>query len=317
MMSVLLVLGGLALLFFGGEVLVRGAVNLAELFDVPKVLIALTVVALGTSAPEIFVSTVAVLEDAPNIALGNIIGSNISNIALVLGLTALIYPIHIDKHIVAIDGKVMLLFTIVTAIMCFLSPIGFMFGLILLTGFALYTYFLVWESRIDKKRQKELEATEEIFEDSDVSHLKLKGYLYTPAGIVLLVIGSKMLVTGASDLAMMLGVSDAVIAVTIVAVGSSAPELATSIISAFKKHADIALGNIVGSNILNIQVGLGVAAITGDIPVDPKFISFDIWLLLAITIALVFAIRRTDSIKRPLGIALFVTYIGYATWQFI
>jgi cation:H+ antiporter len=254
--SVLFVFGGIVCLAVGAEGLVRGASSLARRVGLSPLLIGLTVVAYGTSAPELVVSVQAALEGAPDLALGNVVGSNISNVGLILGITALLYPIRGDAQAVRLDIPIMIGVSALLLGLLGDGMIGRLNGVVLVLGAIGYTVIRVWGSWD--------ESTPEVRESFDEAVPDRRGWgweaLLGAGGLALLVLGARLLVHGAVTIAETVGLSTAVIGLTVVAVGTSLPELATSVVAALRGHANLALGNVVGSNIVNVLGILGVTA---------------------------------------------------------
>ncbi len=312
-----LISGGLVLLFMGGEVLVRGAVALANHVGVPTLVVGLTVVAFGTSAPELVVSIQATLTDHPNIALGNIFGSNISNILLVMGVSAAIYPIAIDPSIIKRDSPILILLTIIIIIFCWTNyTLEIWEGVVLTISLILYlSYTVLTALKGGKKDTSHLE--EEIKEELPADISNISSLVHIAIGIAMLAYGANILVDGSVQLATMFGISEGVIGLTIVAIGSSAPELATCIIAAYRKHSDIIAGNIIGSNLLNIMAGLGIAAMIKPLSVSDEFFIFDIWFMLAATLVMALIIHLRAKISKTVGLIFVLSYIGYIAIQFM
>jgi len=313
MEALLQVIAGLVMLVLGGEALVRGAVAVAKNFGVPTLVIGLTIVSFGTSAPEMFISVQSVLSEHYEIALGNIIGSNIANILLVLGVTAIIYPIAVDAKLVKRDAPLMLMATCLFLWFCMTSQIlGRFEALIFLFIVIAYTIhvFRSVQSGDEQEMLKELE------EETDIEMPTWKSIVFILAGCSVLVFGSKILVVGASILAANIGVPEAVIGLTVLAIGSSAPELVTAVVAARRQHADLALGNIVGSNLFNITVIGGVAGLVSPIPVAPIFLETEIWIMLMVTVTLIAFMLSGRRISKSEGIILFTGYICYNVWQY-
>lgn len=278
-MDIIKLIVGLLILIFGGDFLVKGAVALAVRMKVSMIVIGLTVVSFATSAPEMIVSVYAALSGHPDMAIGNVIGSNIANISLVLGLTAIIFPLSFKQRLYKFDVPVML---IVTALfIAFLytdSSLVRWEGMIFIAFLIVFTVYLIARSR---KEDKINESTTE----NQLSLVKLLSFL--TLGSVCLYIGSRLLVDSASSLASDLGVTDRVISVSIVAFGTSVPELAASIIAAYKKEKEMSLGNLIGSNIFNILAVLGVTSIIHPIHVvESGLLSNDIWWMAAVSLIL-------------------------------
>lgn len=293
---------GLIILIFSGKYLVQGGVSIAKYFKISPLVIGVTVVAFGTSAPELIVSMNAAVSGNPEIAFGNVVGSNISNIALVLAITALLVPIPVHKNSLRIDWPMMMLMSILLYFFIIDDQLAYYEGIILVVALLAYLYYMIRKSR------KEHIPTEEV---SDLKQLSL--------GVSILIIivssfglafGADFLVEGASDMALSWGVSKRVISITIVAFGTSVPELTASIIAATKKQTDISIGNIIGSNIFNITVVLGVTSMVKDIPVDHLAFSFDIiWMLfMAILLFLFIFPFKTVFLNRVEGALLILAY---------
>ncbi len=308
----LLVIIGLAILVGGGEALVRGAIALARRLGVPTLVIGLTIVSFGTSAPEMVISVQAVLSGYPDIALGNIIGSNLANTLVVLGVAALITPIAVHSKLVARDAPVLLAATVLLVVFCLGGLISRPEAGIFLVIVLYYT----WHILRSAKSGGEQELIEEIKEETAVDMPLWLSLLYVVAGCGLLVFGSDMLVHSSATLARMLGVPEAVIGLTILAVGSSAPEMVTSIVAARRGHSDIALGNVVGSNLFNICAIGGVAVMIHPIAVAKQFLTGDLWILLFITAALVLFMLTGRRITRREGLVLCSLYVAYAVWLY-
>jgi cation:H+ antiporter len=303
-----LVVIGLAALVIGGDYLVKGAVGIAARARLSKLVIGMTVVSFGTSAPELLVSIKAAFADAPEIAIGNVVGSNIANIALVLGLTVLIFPMPVGQNSIKFDWPMMALSSIlfyVFALDLNLSRIegGIMFGLLIS-----FTAFLIWNSRKNSRRV-DVDLQEEIPVEK-LNMWKYTGFLVV--GLIGLYFGAQWLISGATELALSWGISQRVIGITIVAFGTSVPELVTSVMAAYRKETDISVGNLIGSNIFNIMTVLGITAIIKPIVITQEVISWDIIWMLAITFAMLPMMlfrRRIGRISGTLLLGAYVTYI--------
>jgi cation:H+ antiporter len=301
---------GLVLLFFGGELLVRGSVALALKMRISTLVVGMTVVSFATSAPELFVSLQAVLGGSNDIAFGNVIGSNIANITLVLGVTAFIFRVQISEQTIILNYPILLLSTLVFGgVMYYFNGIpqevGFLFIFLLL----IFAWLLIRKSRRDNLKSDEDELLEEASNDS-----LLKSISYLVLGIFVLKFGADYLVEGTIEIAKKFEISERVIAVTVVAIGTSIPELATSIVAALKKEDNLAVGNLIGSNIFNILAVLGVVASVQEIKLsDFAILSFDyIWMII-ITFILglfIYAFSKRE-ISRTEGVLLLLIYISY------
>jgi cation:H+ antiporter len=290
---------GLVALFFGGEYLVRGASAVARHFGLSPMVIGLTVVGFGTSAPEMLVSVQAALAGSPAIAIGNVVGSNIANILLILGVSALIAPLLIPARKLWRDLGFMLAATAILWVTLLDGDITRMEGILLLAGLAAFltTAFLTGKEEVD-------EAT---IGDTP----QWKAWAQTLGGLVILVIGARLLVDSSTEIARGFGISEAVIGLTIVAVGTSLPELATSVIAAIRKQTEIAVGNIVGSNIFNIFGILGTTALIAPIPAEQRFASVDMPWAAATAVGLTVMAFVFGGLPRIAGALLLAAYGGY------
>ncbi|NBC57457.1 MAG: calcium/sodium antiporter [Bacteroidetes bacterium] len=312
-MDYLLLFLGISLLVIGGEFLVRSSVSISLKLNISKMIVGLTVVSFATSVPELFVSIVAAIEGKPDFALGNVVGSNIANIGLVLGVTAIIHKLSTDRDFNRFYWPIMMLFSIFLYYFLSTEQILSAFeGLILLVGLVLYLLFLVIRTRTKK---------DIIVEDVDVS-LKSTSYfkvlIWLALGILGLYYGSEWLVSGATGIAQDFGVSDRIISLTMVALGTSIPELAASVMAAIKKEKDLSLGNLIGSNIFNIGSVLGITALLHPLALEsPKMLSSDlIWMLAFafILMPLALLIPQRFYINRLKG---FILLIGYMVFIFM
>lgn len=314
MIDVLMILGGLVLLFFGGEGLIKGAVSLARNFGLSKLLVSAVVVGFGTSMPEMTVSVGAALKGASDIAIGNVVGSNIANILLIMGIAAVIYPIVVKGEAVKRDALVMLGASIVLCGLAMTGMISLIAGLMLFMALIAY---VAWSYHQDRKAGAETAAHIEEDIEGDPQLSRLKATVYALSGLVLLIGGAYLLVDGAVSIARGFGISEAVIGLTIVAVGTSLPELATSLVAAYKKHSDVIIGNIVGSNIFNILAILGVTAMISPIPIGQQIASTDVWIMLGVASFLSIYLLRGFTIGRISGVLMLLAYCGYTVWLYM
>jgi len=311
LLAFLLFCVGVILLLVAGDILVRGAAALAHKWGVPSLIVGLTIVAFGTSAPELIVSVQAVLTGSSELAIGNVIGSNIANILLVLGLPALIMALPTNVAGVGRNTAVVLLATITLMVLMFIHrPLVMWQGAILFSGIILY---LIWMFGLARSGAKD----PALAEMSDMASMEgmPKSYftmiLFTLLGIIGLAFGGDLIVKNATFIAEGFNVSEALIGLTIVAIGTSLPELATVIVASWRGHTEVAIGNVLGSNIFNIFAVMGAASIVGPVSIPPKFMVFDIWVMLAATLALTVFILRRTPIKRKTGIVLLLAYCLY------
>jgi cation:H+ antiporter len=301
-MNLFLLFGGLALLFVSGELLVSGSVKVAYRFKVSKLVVGLTVVSLGTSAPELFVSLIAALKGHPDIAVGNVIGSNIANIGLVIAITVIFFPIIIDKKIIKVDYPVMLLATLIFYLIFAYGTIEWPGGIVLLLILSIYIIIIVRKSR------REIKANDEVIP------ITTRKFFFAIISILVggvgLYFGSGWFLEGATGMAKIFGLSDHIIGVTIVAFGTSVPELATSFMAAYRKHGDIAIGNILGSNVFNIFAVIGTTSLFKKITFIESLSTDIYWMIgFALFLAPAFYIHR--KLNWPYGIILLSGYCTY------
>jgi cation:H+ antiporter len=323
-LTFVLLAAGLVLLVAGGEGLVRGASAIASIAGISPLVIGLTIVAAGTSAPELAVSVQATFGDSPDVSVGNVIGSNIFNVLLILGLCALIAPLVVNVKLVRVDVPIMIgasvLFVLLAA---FDNAIQWWDGALLLGLMVLYT---AWSIREARREGVPGEFAEEFgapaaAEREGRGRLIARNLAFLAGGLVALVAGSRLFVDGATDLAKDLGVSDAVIGLTIVAAGTSLPEVMTSVIATIRGERDIAIGNVVGSNLFNILAIMGVAGLlapaaglSGGLGVSDDIVSFDLMVMLATAVACLPIFFTGFSIARWEGAVFFGSYIAYTTY---
>lgn len=307
----LLLILGFVILLGSGSLLVRAGVSIANKLKISPLVSGITVVALGTSAPELFVSLGAALNGSPDIAIGNVVGSNISNIALVLGVTAIILPLPVIKNTVRFDWFVMFGASLLFLLFAFTdSQIIWWEGIILISILVWYLSYSIYNSR---------KAKYEVDSETQYNYSWLTSIILMSVASVGLYFGADLLVENAQTIARAMGVSERVIGVTIIALGTSLPELATSVIAAFKKELDISVGNILGSNIFNILGVLGITSLIKKISIDPSILSFDIHVMifLAFSLLLLLLIPVRYVLQRWNGLILFILYLTYVFSVFI
>lgn len=297
---------GLVLLFAGGEALVRGAVWLARRMGLPPIVIGLTVVGFGTSTPELLVSLEAALQGAVDIAVGNVVGSNTANILLVLGISALIFPMATNIRGLRRDSSVMVLAASAMVGLGVLGIVGRTLGAIMLALLAAYIFYAITSGRRDYVPGET--NTDQITAWKAVAMLS--------AGLALLIIGADTLISSSTEIARLLGVSERVIGLTIVAVGTSLPELATSAIAAFRRNSEIAIGNIVGSNIFNVLGILGVTAVVRPLPISHQMAALDIPIMFVASVALVAIVFLANRLTRTVAAMLLTAYAVYVILLF-
>lgn len=300
---------GFIILISSGHFLVKGSVSLARFFGLSTLVIGVTIVAFGTSAPELLVSIQAALGNHPEMALGNVVGSNISNIALILAITAIILPIPVNRNSVIIDWPVMMGASILLAIFALDRVLTFPEGLVFMVILVAFIWFIIRKSR----KAVKLETGEE---DNSTYSMPVS-FIVIVISVAGLALGARLLVNNATIIAQDLGVSERAIAVSMIAVGTSLPELVTSVIAAIQKQTDISVGNIIGSNIFNVLSVLGIAAMVKPIQVS-ELILVDIAVMLAFSLILLFMMlpSRVGKIIRAEGLILLVGYFGYLFYVF-
>jgi cation:H+ antiporter len=302
-MMYFLVLGGFVLLLGGAEVMLRGAVGVASKFGISKLVVGMTVVAFGTSAPELLVSLNAALQGSSGLAIGNVVGSNIANIFLVLGVAGLLMPITVEPVGLKNDGWMLLAGTGLFIILALSGKIEIIAGLVLLAFFICFFSYTYWRGK------KGLNKVEEV---GDVPQSLLKIVIFLVLGFAGLIYGADILVEGCVAIARNFGVTEAVIGLTIIAFGTSLPELAATLVSAFRRQSDVALGNVVGSNIFNVVGIVGVVSAITPLDVPARVMSFDLWVMLAATLMLMpYMIGKRVSLGRLEGSFLFFAYSIY------
>jgi cation:H+ antiporter len=305
-------LAGMAGLYYGAEFLIKGGVTIARKIGISSLVIGLTLVAFATSAPELVVSVSAGLDGKPDIALGNVIGSNICNIALILGLCGCIAPLSVEKKLFRFDLPVLVISSLVLTFFCFKGAvIGFWHGALLFAGLIFYTSWSIYASR------KENSSTEENSGETPEKEKSLpRALFFTALGLGLLVVGAKLFLWSAVYAAGLLKLSEAVIGLTVVAVGTSLPELATSVVAAIRKEQDIAIGNVIGSNIFNVLAILGIAPLIK--PIKAIGISVvDIALMIVLSMLLAVFMRSGFKISRREGAIMLAVYIAYTAYLIV
>ncbi|GAB4231400.1 MAG: calcium/sodium antiporter [Methyloligellaceae bacterium] len=315
----MLLIAGLALLLFCGDLLVRGAVALAVKLDIPSLVIGLTIVAFGTSAPELVVSLRAALAGSPGIAVGNVVGSNIANVFLVLGIPALISSIDCEQPFIKRNTAYVLVASVIFAALCFNDPLATWHGAVL---FGLMIAFLVESGRRAAQRSDPGDVLgEETIELIDgVSGLPVQGFGILgclTAGLIGLPLGAQLTVDSAVKIAMNFGIAEAAIGLTVIAIGTSLPELATTVAAAMRGHAGVALGNVLGSNLFNILAIMGLTALVTPVPVPEVIKQMDIWVMLGASGAAAIFILGRRPITRIPGLAFVTFYLAYIIYVFL
>jgi cation:H+ antiporter len=316
---------GLTVLILSGDALVKGAVNLSLRLGIPALIVSLTIVAFGTSAPELIISINAVLQGAASLAMGNVVGSNITNILLVLGVPAIMAPLETGAHDTKKSYKFMFLASVLFIALAFWGPFSWQSGLILLTALV----FSLGDTLHNALRHSQPDASEAGARapngaasptttaqaghltkgDTMISWPQIAPFL--ALGMIGLPLGAHILVDSATQIAQQFGISDAVIGLTLVALGTSLPELATTVMAALRQQADVALGNVIGSNIFNLLAIMGLTSLVGPVPVDSGFLQFDLWVMLAAAALLIPFVFCGWNITRIFGLGLTALYLIY------
>lgn len=303
---------GLVILLLAGDALVKGAVNLSLRVGIPALIVSLTIVAFGTSAPELLIAINSVLENKPDIAMGNVVGSNTANILLVLGFPAILATLHTSECNTRKTYVFMMLATVLFIALAFTGTFGTWQALVLLVALS----FVLFDAFRDAHKHRKglalaANEDEEEVEGADPNMPWWQIIVFLLLGLIGLPLGADLLVDNASLIAREYGVSETVIGLTLVALGTSLPELATTTMAALRRQADVALGNVIGSNMFNLLAIIGVAALIGPIPVAQEFLRFDLWVMLGASVLLVPFVFWRWNITRAWGIGLFVAYATY------
>jgi len=309
MVFVYAVLGLLSLLLAGGA-LVKGAVNLSLRVGIPALIVSLTIVAFGTSAPELLISVSAALEGVPGIALGNVVGSNVANVLLVLGVPALLTVMHTSQCETRRSYIQMIIATFLFIGLAFRGVFDWIAGLILLLVLAVILGQQI-RSALAHRQAGDVDEDLEDPEGADPDMPWRNILLFLGLGLIGLPLGATLLVDSASEIARMFGVPDTVIGLTLVALGTSLPELATTVMAALRRQADVAIGNVIGSNLFNLLAIIGVAALITPMRVDPGLLQFDLWVMLAASLLLIPFVFLRKDLTRIWGIGLSALYVGY------
>ena len=313
-MDLILIFAGLVILLVAGDFLVKGAVSLSLRLGIPALIVSFTIVGFGTSAPELLIAVQSAMAGAPGLALGNVVGSNIANILMVLGVPALFVALDTTKCNTRRTYIQMLGVSVIFVALCYLGPLYIWQGVVLLSllGAMLWDAFrsarsarhCVGEHTIAPEDLAELEDA-----DPDMPLWQIAGYMIV--GLVGLPFGADVLIDGAVGLARDMGISEEVVGLTIVAIGTSLPELATTVAAAFRRQADVALGNVIGSNMFNLLAIMGVASFFGPLDVSPQFLHMDLWIMLVASVLLALFVFFPLKITRKWGIMFLTAYGAY------
>ncbi len=318
----LAITGGFIVLLWGADRFVMGGAASARCLGVSPMIIGLTIIGFGTSAPEILVSIIAALDGVPNLAIGNALGSNITNIALVIGVTAMVTPLMVKSQILKREYPIMFSVMLLALVLMWDLQLTFTDGIILLIGLLLILGWMIKIGLDENKQSKHQpqDPLEDEFE-SEIPKMSLRAaFFWLILGFILLLVSSKVLVWGAVEVAHIFGVSDLIIGLTIVALGTSLPELAATVVSALKGEHDLAIGNIIGSNIFNLLAVIGIPALIVPIQLEAAVLQRDFLTMLGLTVALfimAYGLKNAGRVNRFEGFLLVSAYIGYLGWLYI
>ncbi len=315
LLNITILIVGLFFLIMGGDFLVRGASKIALRLHISPLVVGLTIVAFGTSAPELLISVNAALNGSPDIAMGNVIGSNICNLALVLGITAILSDMKVQKASIKVDWPMAMGSSLLLYFLLFDHALGKIEGAVFVTILVIYIIIIIRKSRKETKRIRDVEKDIEL--PSLPSGKLGKDILFIAAGCAGLYFGAEWFVGAAQELASALGISDRVIGLTIVALGTSLPELVTAVVASLKKETDLALGNLMGSNIFNILSILGITSLITDVHVSEEILKVDMLWMLGLTFAIMPIMVTKGKIERIEGIflvSIYIIYISLVLW---
>ncbi len=316
LLAVSLLIVGLVLLVWSADKLVYGAAAIAKNVGISPLIIGMTILAMGSSAPEMMVSATAALNGKTDTAVGNVLGSNIANIALILGISALVKPLSISSGILRRELPLMIGVTLLTGVLLWDSHLGFYEGVLLFVLFAVFILAMIKISRSEKNKNDALIEEQESEIPEGVSNKSAAMWLII--GLILLPVSANLLVDNAVVIAKYFGMSDLVIGLTIIAIGTSLPELAASLAGVLKGEDDMAVGNIIGSNVFNILAVMGLPGILHPSVLSPYAMSRDYWVMLAVSLLLVvMALGKSHSINRIEGAVLFLCFIAYQAYLFM
>jgi len=311
LVAILQILGGFLLLVWGADRLVAGASGLASNLGMSPLVIGLTIIGFGTSAPELVVSAVASLHGNPGIAIGNAIGSNITNIGLVLGATAILYPLRIDSITLRREAPVLLLIMVISTVLIWDLNLGHQDGVVLICGLLAMLIWMVW---LGLKKGEQDPLVQELEAEIPVDMPMPRAITWTIIGLIILPLSSQILVEGAVTIATVMGISDTIIGLTVIALGTSLPELAAALTSAMKNEHDLAVGNILGSNMFNLLGVLGIAGLLHPLDLQPVLLSRDVlamFLLTGALFALALRKQKANQLNRAGGLILLIGFASY------
>lgn len=317
MITILQFAAGFVLLLFGAEYLVRGAVALARKLRVTPMIIGMTIVAYGTTAPEMVVSLQAAVDGLPGISVGNVVGSNIANILLILGASAVIYPIAVKPKPLYRDAAMMMGAALLFTALALSGTIERWQGILMVALLVIYSLYAFATERRRGKANDPGGIAEELAEEfKETPKTAWLALLSVVGGILAVVTGARLLVTAAVTTAKVLGVGEEVIGLTIVAVGTSLPEFATAVVAALRRHSEVAVGNIMGAGIYNLLAIMGLVSAVAPVAIPPQILIFDLWCMLAVTAALLTILLLRNGLSRPAGAAFLSAFVAYTALQY-
>lgn len=317
MITILQFVGGFVLLLFGAEYLVRGAVSLARRLRVAPMIIGMTIVAYGTTAPEMVVSLQAAFDGLPGISVGNVVGSNIANILLILGLSAAIFPIVCQPKALYRDAAMMMGAALMFTALALSGRIERWQGVLMVAALVAFSLYAFRTERRRGKANDPGDLPEELADEfRDVPQAAWLALLSVVGGIMAVVVGARLLVGAAIVTARYLGVGEEVIGLTIVAVGTSLPELATAVIAAIRRHSEVALGNIMGAGIYNLLAIMGLVSAVAPVAIPAQILIFDLWVMLAVTAMLLTLLLWRGGLDRPAGALFLTAFVAYTALQY-
>jgi cation:H+ antiporter len=317
MVTILQFVGGFVLLLFGAEYLVRGAVSLARRLNVSPMIIGMTIVAYGTTAPELVVSLQAAVDGLPGISVGNVVGSNIANILLILGASAAIFPIAVQPKALYRDASVMMGSALLFTALALSGSIARWQGALMVAALIVFSLYAFQAERKRGRANDPGDLPEELAEEfSDTPQATWLAVLSIIGGVAAVVAGAKLLVTAAVTTARYFDVGEEVIGLTIVAVGTSLPELATAVVAAIRRHSAVAVGNIMGAGIYNLLAIMGLVATVSPIPVPSQILAFDLWFMLATTAVLLIFLLMRGGLNRAAAALFLFAFVGYTAVQY-
>ena len=317
MITIIQFAAGFVLLLFGAEYLVRGAVSLARRLKVTPMIIGMTIVAYGTTAPELVVSLQAAVDGLPGIAVGNVVGSNIANILLILGASAVIYPIALQRGTLYRDAAMMMGTALVFTALAISGTIERWQGVLMVAMLLVYSLYAFTTERRRGKADDPGDIAEELAEEfKEAPRATWLALLSVVGGIIAVVAGARLLVAAAVVTAKTLGVGEEVIGLTIVAVGTSLPELATAVVAAFRRHSEVAVGNVMGANVYNLLAIMGLVSTVAPVAVPSQILIFDLWVMLAVTATLLTIMLLRKGLTRPVGAMFLSAFVAYTALQY-